>query len=199
MRTNLSRAVLKGATGFLIGLAVWGGLSVPYTRLLAACTETAARLGESPGVTHITADGTLMMVSRWDVPTEPSSQRFGVESTDVTFNFVLLMTLFAASRRTFSDRNVAGFAAAAVALVVVHVGAVLSFVEAYYASNFGAWSEAHYGFLARNFWLAAPYFYSVVGVYGSAIALWWLLRPSADANEPLESSKRHRASHTARA
>jgi hypothetical protein len=25
---------------------------------------------------------------------------------------------------------------------------------------------------------AAPYFYSVVGVYGFAIALWWLFRPT---------------------
>ncbi|HVR42388.1 MAG TPA: hypothetical protein VMS56_02985, partial [Thermoanaerobaculia bacterium] len=96
-----------------------------------------------------------------------------MESKDITFNFILLVTLFAASGRALSDRNVFGFVGAAVALVFVHVAAVVAFVKAYYALSFGPWSESHYGFVARNFWGAAPYFYSVVGVYGFAVALWW--------------------------
>lgn len=181
MRKNLWRLVLKGLIGFLIGLAVWGGLSVPYTRLLASLSETVVRLSERPTVTHITTQGTLMVVDRSDLPRSPSSGRLGVESTDITFNVILLMTLFAATRGALSDRNVFGFAGAAVALVFVHVAAVVSFVEAYYALSFGPWSTSHYGFVARHFWGAAPYFYSVVGVYGFAIALWWLFRPSSQS------------------
>jgi hypothetical protein len=182
LRKNLWPLVLKGAVGFLIGLAVWFGLSVPYTRLLASLSETAVRLDERPPVTSITPQGTLMMVDRSDFPPSPSSVRLGVESTDITFNFILLMTLFAASSRALSDRNVFGFAGAAVALVFVHVAAVVSFVEAEYALSFGAWSTSHYGFVARHFWSSAPYFYSVVGVYGFAIALWWLFRPRQAAH-----------------
>jgi len=165
----------------VIGLAVWGGLSVPYTRLLASLSETVVRLNERPPVTTITPQGTVMMVDRSDFPPSPSSVRLGVESTDITFNLILLMTLFAASSRALSDRNVFGFAGAAAALVFVHVAAVVSFVKAYYALSFGTWSASHYGFVARHFWGAAPYFYSVVGVYGFAVALWWLFRPSSQS------------------
>lgn len=181
MRKNLWPPVLRGVIGFLIGLAAWGGLSVPYTRLLASLSETVVRLAERPPVTHITSQGTLMTVDRSDFPPSPSSVRLGVESTDITFNLILLMTLFAASSHALSDRNVFGFAGAAVALVFVHVAAVVSFVKAYYALSFGAWSTSHYGFLARHFWSAAPYFYSVVGVYGFAVALWWLFKAEGSA------------------
>jgi hypothetical protein len=195
LRKNLSPLVLKGGVGFLIGLAVWGGLSVPYTRLLASLSEIVVRLDERPPVTSITSNGTLMMVDRSDFPSSPSSGRLGVESTDITFNLILLMTLFAASSRALSDRNVFGFAGAAVALVFVHVAAVVSFVKAYYALSFGPWSASHYGFVARHFWGAAPYFYSVVGVYGFAIALWWLFRPAS----PSTSKQQAHARRTPRA
>lgn len=179
---------------------MWAGLSVPYTRLLASLTETVVRLGERPAaVTNIIPIGTLMAVDRDDFPATPSSGRFGVESTDLTFNFIVLITLFAANRRTLSDRNVFGFAAAAATLVIVHVAAVVAFVEAYYASSFGAWSELHYGYIAQHFWLAVPYFYGVIGVYGSAVAIWWLFRPSADAEKAVPKVRNRRTSQTARA
>jgi hypothetical protein len=192
LRKNLWPLVLKGAIGFLIGLAVWGGLSVPYTRLLATLSEGVIRFSERPPVTYITPQGTLMMVDRSDFRLSPSSVRLGVESTDITFNFILLLTLFAASSRVLSDRNVFGFVGAAVALVFVHVAAVVSFVKADYALNFGRWSARHYGLVARTFWGAAPYFYGVVGVYGFALALWWLFRPSPDPQKQ-KASQRQKA------
>ena len=192
MRKNLSPLVLRGLAGFLIGLAVWGGLSVPYTRLLASLSEAVIRFGERPPVTYMTPQGTLMMVDRSDFPTSPSSVRLGVESTDITFNFILLLTLFAASSRPLSDRNVFGFVGAAVSLVVVHVAAIVAFVKADYAMNLGPWSALHYGVVARHFWGAAPYFYSVVGVYGLAFALWWLFRPSSIPSAQGPSSRKNR-------
>ena len=179
MRRNLLRLAVKGAAGFLIALATWLWLSVPYTRLLASLSEAVIRLAERPPVTSITPRGTLMVIDRADFPPSPSSVRLAVESTDLTFNFILLMTLFAASDRALSDRNVFGFVGASVSLIFVHVAAVVAFVKDYYASNFGPWSALHYGFVARRLWGAAPYFYSVVGVYGFAVALWWLFRPPA--------------------
>ncbi len=155
------------------------GLSVPYTRLLAAVSEAAIRVSERPPVTSITPQGTLMAIDRTDFPASRSTGQLAVESTDLTFNFILLMSLFAANDRALSDRNVFGFLGAAVALFFVHVAAVVSFVKAHYALNFGAWSASHYGLVARTFWGAAPYFYSVIGIYGFAFALWWLLRPSS--------------------
>ncbi|MEO8036275.1 MAG: hypothetical protein ABI837_17700, partial [Acidobacteriota bacterium] len=85
MPKNLWPFVLRGAIGFLLGLAIWGGLSVPYTRLLASLSETALRLSERPAVTSIIPQGTMMAVERSDFPSSPSSGRLGVESTDITF------------------------------------------------------------------------------------------------------------------
>jgi hypothetical protein len=191
---RLAGTAVKGAAGFLIGLAVWSGLSVPYARLLASASAAAVRIGERPPVTSITAQGTLMVVDRSDFRRTPSSIRLAVESTDITFNVILLFALFAASGRTFSDRNVFGFLAAAAALSLAHVAAVVSFVEAHYAESFGAWSAMHYGYVARHLWSRAPYFYSVVGAYGFAVALWWLFRPLPQQGEgrPLDGRRRPR-------
>jgi hypothetical protein len=165
----------------VLGLAVWGGLSVPYARAIGFLTEAALRIAERPAITRLTPDATMLIVDRSDAVLSPPAMRFAVETTDITFNVIVLLTLFAAGSHPFADRNVAGFAAAAAGLVLVHVAAVASFVEAYYATSFGAWSAGHYGYVARHIWAAAPYFYSIVGVYGSAVALWWLFRPSAQA------------------
>jgi hypothetical protein len=198
---NLSRILAKGAAAFLVALLVWWGLSVPYTRLLASLSESVIRLGERPPITSIVPEGTLMIIDRTDLPQAASTVRLAVESTDITFNFVLLMTLFAASSRALSDRNVFGFAAAAGALLVVHVFAVVAFVKADYAQNFGSWSALHYGSVAREFWVRSPYFYSVVGVYGFAFALWWLFRPWPDSSSkrPLGVRRATRTSARGRA
>jgi hypothetical protein len=189
---SLLKLATKGAVGFLFALAVWLWLSIPYTQLLASMSEAVIRLAERPAVTFITPQGTLMVINRSDLRPPPSTGQLAVESTDITFNFILLMALFAASTRALSDRNVYGFVAAAVALFFVHVAAVVSFVKAYYALSFGSWSALHYGVVARKFWGAAPYFYSVIGVYGFAFALWWLFRPSSvpASNQPSRPRRR---------
>jgi hypothetical protein len=146
--------------------------------LLASLSASAIRLLEVPAVTVITPQETLMVIDRPDLAVGSSPVRLGVESTGITGNFILLMTLFAATRHALSDRNVVRFAGAALVLLVIHVGVVISFVKADYATRFGSWSVQHYGPVSRALWVAAPYFYSVIGVYGVAFALWWLLRPS---------------------
>lgn len=192
MRKSLSRQVLSGAIGFVIGLAIWGGLSEPYTRLLASLSEDVIRLGERQPVTTLTPQGTVMVVDRSDFP-PPAAGRLGVESTDITFNLILLTTLFAAGSGALSDRNVFGFAGAALVLVLVHVAAVVSFVKAYYAVSFGSWSTSHYGLVAQHFWSGATYFYAVVGVYGFAVALWWLFRPQRTApKQPVQARREPR-------
>ena len=199
MPKSLSRLAIRGTAGFFIGLAVWYGLSVPYARLLGSLSEFVIRAAERPAVTSITPIGSLLAVDRSDFRTPASSRRLAVESMDITFNFILLVTLFAVSERPFSDRNVFGFLGAATALVFVHNAAVVSFVEANYALNFGAWSTAHYGVVTRNFWAIAPYFYSTIGVHGSAFALWWLFRaPSSTPWPSVRQRTRRDTRETAR-
>ena len=97
MRNDLFKLAGKGTAGFLFALGVWLAFSQPYTRLLARLSESAIRLAESPAVTSITPNGTLMVADRTDFRAGPSSLQLAVESTDITFNFILLTTLFAAA------------------------------------------------------------------------------------------------------
>lgn len=177
MLKSLWPSLAKGTVGFLIGLAFWWAFSAPYGRMLAAVSEPLIRIAERPAVTRLIPVGTEMTIDRSDFP--PASARPGLRLMDLTFNIVLLTTLFAASPQPFSNRNVTGFLLASLVLIPVHVAAIVVNVQSIYALQLGPWSERHYGPLARNFWGAAAHFYNLVGVFGAAFALWWLLRPSS--------------------
>jgi hypothetical protein len=111
---------------------------------------------------------------------------------DITANIILLTTLFAASRRPLSDRNISGLLLASLVLVIVHVAVVVTHVQSIYALRLGPWSAQNYGPVARNFWGAAAHFYSLIGTFGAGFALWWLFRPSPvpESNQP--STRRSR-------
>jgi hypothetical protein len=182
---NLWPILARGATGFLLGLLFWWALSSTYARLLASLSEPLIRMAERPPVTRLIADGTELTIDRSDFP--PASPRPGLLLMDLTSNIILLTTLFAVNRKPMSDRNVMGLLLASLALVLVHVAAVVTNVESIYALRLGAWSDRNYSSAAQNFWGAGAHFYSVVGVFGTAFALWWLFRPS-----PLPASDDHR-------
>ncbi len=181
MPKNLWSNLAKGAAGFLLGLAFWWALSAPYARLLASLTEPLIRIAERPPVTRLIADGTELTIDRDDFPR--SSPRPSLLLTDLTSNIILLTTLFSVARRPLRDGNIGRLLLASLGLVVVHIAAVVMNVESIYALRLGPWSERNYGPIARNFWGAGAHFYSIVGVFGSAFALWWLFRPA-----PVEGS-----------
>jgi hypothetical protein len=177
---NLWPSLAKGAAGFLAGFILWWALSSPYARLLASVSETLMRFVERPPVTRLAADGTELVIDRDDFPR--ASPRPGLLLTDLTANIIILTTLFAVARLPLSDRNIVGLLLASLSLVVVHVIAVIVNIQSIYALRLGAWSERNYGPVARNLWGAGAHFYSVVGVFGTAFALWWLFRPSPVAS-----------------
>ena len=179
MLKNLWPNLAKGATGFLLGLVFWWALSSPYARLLASVCEAAIHLAERPPVTRLVADGTELTIDRTDFPR--ASPRPGLLLMDLTSNIILLTTLFAVNRHPLSDRNISGLLLASLALVAVHVAAVIMNVESIYALQLGPWSKRNYGAVARNFWGAGAHFYSIIGSFGASFALWWLFRPSSDS------------------
>lgn len=177
MPRNLWRTLGKGAIGFVLGLGFWWALSVPYARLLAVISEPLIRTAERPAATRLIPRGSELTIDRSDFPRAPT--RPGLRLMDITFNIILLTTLFAANRAPVSDRNIGGLLLASLVLVSVHVAAVIANVQSIYALQFGAWSERHYGVVARNFWGAAAHFYTLIGSFGAGFALWWLFRPAA--------------------
>ena len=165
------RRALKAFGGFVVGVALWVMLTPLYDRVLAATASAAMRAFERPPVTrlHQAEDG-YVTVDRSDF--DPRSKRPAIPVRDLTFNFVLLTALFAASQRTMSDRNIGGF----LALVVT--------VKNIYASQLGPWSRVNYSDFERSFWGVSNHFYRLVLMYAIAFGLWWVLRDTGVAKKP---------------
>ena len=185
------RAALKGLAGFAVGLALWGFLSPQYDRAIAAVTERVLRAFEDPPVTRLRlAQDNFVTVDRADF--DPRSKRPAIPIRDLTFNFILLTTLFAASKRTFSDRNMGGFLVAAGLLAITHVFGAIGEVMSIYVAKLGMWSRVNYSDLARNFWGVANHFYRLVFMYAIAFMLWWIFRDRGEERAAPAKKKKKR-------
>jgi hypothetical protein len=169
------RLAVKGLAGFVAGLVIWVLLTPLYNRVIAASAEALMRVFEKPAVTRLVpAEDNYITVERADF--DPRSKRPAIPLRDLTFNIALLTALFAASKRTFSDRNMGGFVIAALCLALTHVLGLATEVMSIYVAKLGMWSTVHYGSVARNFWGVANHFYRLVLMYAIAFALWWIFR-----------------------
>lgn len=170
------RLALKGFAGFLVGLAIWAFLSPVYDRVIAASAEKVMRAFEKPAVTELRPkEDNYVTVDRADFDRR-STQRPAIPIRDLTFNIALLTALFAASKRTFSDRNMGGFVLAIVCLALSHVFGTVAEVMSIYVAKLGMWSTVHYTDFERNVWGVLNHFYRVVLMYAIAFALWWIFR-----------------------
>lgn len=166
------RAAVRALLGFVLALAFWFGFSRPYETTVAVAAQALTNLFESPDVTRLTPGSGEFRLDRRDFP--PGSARPGLPAPDIHFNFVLLAALFAMEPRPLEGARVARFLAAAGVLWVVHAIALVFQVHSVYAMSLGAWSAAHYGRFATNFWAAGWHFYQIAGRFAAPFALWWL-------------------------
>jgi hypothetical protein len=174
------RLAVKVLAGFAAGLALWVFLSPVYDRMIASVAAATMRAFEKPPVTRLRpAKDNFITVDRADF--DPRSQRPAIPLRDLTFNVILLTALFAASKRTFSDRNIGGFIAAVVILALTHVLGAIAEVMSIYVAKLGMWSTVHYSDAQRTFWGVANHFYRLVLMYAIAFALWWVFRDRAEA------------------
>jgi hypothetical protein len=186
------RTVARALAGFAAGVAIWALVGPTYDRVIAAGAQATLRTFEHPKVTRlrVETDG-FTTIDRSDF--DPRSKRPAIAIHDLTFNFVLLLALFAASRRVFSDRNIGGFLVACAILALTHILAAVTEVMSFYVAKLGPWSAMHYGAVARNVWGTLNHFYRLVLMYAIAFGLWWALRDSgsaAPASEPKKRKKR---------
>jgi hypothetical protein len=182
------RAGLRGLLGFLLSLAFWFGFSGPYEKTVAVAAQALTNVFESPDVTRLDAVKGEFRLDRRDFP--PGSARPGLSAADIHFNFVLLAALFAIDRRPLAARHVTRFLGGAGLLSIVHVLALVFQVQSVYATSLGAWSEAHYGRLASNFWATGWHFYLIAGRFAAPFALWWFFRAREAEGDPATESRR---------
>lgn len=183
------RVALKAFAGFLAGLALWALLSPLYDRLISSVAERTMRVFESPSVTRLRpAKDNYVTVDRSDF--DPRSKRPAISVRDLTFNVILLVSLFAAGPRTFSDRNIGAFLISCVLLGFTHIGAVITEVMSIYVAKLGPWSLVHYSDLDRNVWGVANHAYRIVLMYAFAFGFWWLTRPTSGGVVPAAEPKK---------
>lgn len=186
------RLALKGFAGFVAGVALWAFLTPVYDRVIAASAEKLLRAFEKPPVTRLRPqEDNHTTVDREDFDRR-SKQRPAMPIRDLTFNIALLTALFAASRRTFSDRNMGGFVLAAVCLALTHVLGTVAEVMSIYVAKLGMWSTVHYSPLERNVWGVLNHFYRLVLMYAIAFALWWIFRDPGTAAPAVTAKKKKR-------
>jgi hypothetical protein len=164
---------VRAIAGLLLGILLWWGFSPPYTEVLAALAEPIVRALERSPVTRLRPMGGEIIISRADF--RPGTSRPVISAAHLTANIILLTALFAANAKPLALRNVAGFAQAALILVLIHILAVVVNVQSIYAWDLGEWSARNYGIVARTFWEGAMHFYTLAGSFGSAFLLWWLI------------------------
>jgi hypothetical protein len=167
-------------------------LSPIYDRVIASGAEWTIRVFEKEKVTNLrVGTDNYVTVDRSDF--DPRSKRPAIQLRDLTFNFVLLCALFAATKRPFTDRNMGGFVLALLFLAMTHVAAAITEVMSIYVGKLGPWSRAHYGDVARTVWGVANHSYRVVLMYGIAFGLWWIFRdPGTEAAKPAKKSRKRR-------
>ena len=185
------RLAVKGFAGFVAGVVLWVFLTPVYDRMIAAGAEKVLRTFETPSVTQLRPqDDGFTTVDRTDFD-KRSQKRPAIPIKDLTFNVALLTALFAASRRTFSDRNIGGFILAMVCLALTHVFGAVVEVMSIYVAKLGMWSTVHYSEVERNVWGVLNHFYRLVLMYALAFGLWWVFRDPGTV-APVTAKKKKR-------
>jgi hypothetical protein len=164
--------VLRFVAALFVAAVAWYNLTPAYDRFLAAAASPLIRIDRRFRDTRVFAAERLISV-------RPAAKGSDLPPADIpadqlTYNVILLAALFASNRKPVNDRNVFAFLRSAAIVVVLQVVAVLLSVESTYAVRMNEWSDAHYGTLARYFWLYAEIFYRLVGMFGVVFVCWWM-------------------------
>jgi len=164
--------VLRFIAALIVAAVAWYHLTPLYDRFLAAAASPLIRVDRRFRDARVFAAERIISVrakeKRSDLP--PAD----IPADQLTYNVILLMALFASNRKPLGDRNVVGFLTSTAIVVVLHIVAVLLSVESTYAVRMNEWSAAHYGTVARTFWLYAEIFYRLVGMFGVVFVCWWV-------------------------
>jgi hypothetical protein len=131
--------------------ALWWLATPVYNRILVDSAVRVLHLFEHPAVTELPAKGDhdAYVVRRDFPPARSLVHPFRV--TDVHFHLLLLGALFLGVPGLPWRERLGNLAIAAVITVLYDVVLVAFIVESAYATQLGAWSLAHYGAFARNF------------------------------------------------
>jgi hypothetical protein len=145
--------LIRNTLLWLVPVAVVWWLATPvYNRFLLRNAAGLLHLVERPVVTDLLprGDHDAYLVRRDFPPARRLVRPFHV--TDVHFHLLLLGALFLAVPEMPWRERVRNLAIAVLVTIAYDVLVLVSIVEFVYSTQLGAWSVAHYGAFARNFY-----------------------------------------------
>lgn len=151
---------------------LWVLVTPFYNRFLLGSAENLVRLTESPDVTHLLRkDDHFAYVSRRDFPPSKSLVH-SFRVTDVHFHLVMLGALFLAVPRIAWRKRLENLGWALLITIFFDIFLIFFYVKFAYATRLGAWSLAHYGAFARNFWGLGKHLLDLPFKFSLPLLLW---------------------------
>jgi hypothetical protein len=150
---------------------VWAIFTPFYNRFLLAGAQNLLHLTEYPSATELLAQGPHdAVIGRREPPLGRLQHGFRV--TDIHFHLVLLAALFLAVPRVPWRERLGHLGWALLATIFFDLFDVFCKVKVAYATQLGAWSVAHVGPFARNFWGLLGYLLDLPFKLALPFALW---------------------------
>jgi hypothetical protein len=172
-RRSWALLFIRNALLWLLPAALLWALAAPvYNRFLLGSAENLVHLTESPDVTDLMRkDDHFAYVSRRDFPPSRSLVH-SFRVTDVHFHLVMLAALFLAVPGIPWRRRLQNLGWALLITVFFDILLIFFQVKFAYATRLGAWSLAHYGAFARNFWGLGKHLLDLPLKFSLPFVLW---------------------------
>ena len=172
-RPSWALRFIRNALLWVLPVALLWLLVAPvYNRFLLGSAQNLVHLTEYPSVTDLLRkDNHFAYVSRRDFP-PATSLVHSFRVTDVHFHLIMLGVLFLAVPAVPWRRRLANLGWAFLITVFFDIFLIFFFVKFTYATQLGAWSLAHYGAFARNFWGLAYHVLDVAFKFALPFLLW---------------------------
>jgi hypothetical protein len=178
-------------------IVIWLLLRPAIDTAVAGLAQTLIRSFEYPRVTRLVVQDDRAQIRRTDLRTDSKVQ--SVSMTEVTFNTIVLLTLYLALPRPFSRRQLERLFMGWCVLYLSQSINLLFHVKTLYSMGLGEWSQHHYSDLARNVFGFGRYFTDLPGRFSFPFLIWlgfnWevvmkMLRVSEDTNGKTASKRK---------
>jgi hypothetical protein len=172
-RRSWAFLLIRNALLWVVPVALlWLLLTSVYNRFLLGSAQNLVHLTEFPNVTDLLRKDThFAYISRRDFPPARSLVN-SFRVTDVHFHLIMLGVLFLAVPRVSWRKRLENLGWAFLITVFFDIFLIFFYVKATYAVRLGAWSLAHYGAFARNFYGLAMHLLDLPFKFSLPFILW---------------------------
>jgi len=151
---------------------LWMLLTPLYNRVLLESAQKLVRLTEYPSVTDLLRKDThFAYINRRDFPPARALVH-SFRVTDVHFHLIMVGVLFLAIPRVPWRKRLENLGWAALITIFFDIFLIFFYVKSTYAVQLGAWSLAHYGAFARNFYGLAKHLLDLPFKLSLPFLLW---------------------------